>query len=290
MSSVAAGSLPGAGSAGTAGELAALARLLGQREVIELCVETFPGMPYIPATPAFQYGLLREHGDISLPEGISASSDHVTMHLHTGTHIDALCHYSRHGRLFGDVDAMAGQNKWRGHCAHGAADIAPIIRRGVLLDVAAVLGLARVPAGTAIGPELLREAQDRAGVEVGRGDVVLVRTGEIQLWPSQDYYSPERGGVAGIDLAAAEWLSARDVHMVGSDNFCIEHIPKPAAGRKTSAMPVHGHLLADKGVYLLEVMNLEELARREVGEFLFIAIPLKIRGATGSPVRPVALV
>ena len=87
------------------------------------------------------------------------------------------------------------------------------------------------------------------------------------------------------------WLSERKAYLVGSDNYPIEHIAMPKnGGKRAGSMPVHGHLLVDKGIYLLEVMNLEELAQGRHFEFMFVAIPLRLRGATGSPVRPIAIV
>ena len=96
--------------------------------VVDLSVEFFPGMPYIPATPAFHYGLTREHGDQVLSDGVSSASDQVVMHLHSGTHIDAICHSAVNGKLFTGLDARASQDKWRGFCVHGVDKIEPIVR------------------------------------------------------------------------------------------------------------------------------------------------------------------
>jgi len=265
--------------------------LMDGRKVIDLAVEYYPGMPYIPATPAYQYGMTREHGDQVLAEGLSSAADQVLISLHSGTHIDAFCHYAREGRLFGGLSATESQNKWKGFCAHGVQEIPPIVRRGVLLDVPAQLGVQRLEPGTAIDGAMLEDTRRAQGVDVRPGDVVLFRTGEIQLWPSQEYYNPARGGIPGLNLDGAMWLSERKAYLVGSDNYPIEHIAMPKnGGKRAGSMPVHGHLLVDKGIYLLEVMNLEELAQGRHFEFMFVAIPLRLRGATGSPVRPIAIV
>ena len=260
----------------------------GDVEVFDLAVEYFPGMPYIPATAPFHYGLTREHGDHFLADGLSSSADQIVMNLHSGTLIDAFCHYARHGKLFGDLDANPEQAKWRGYCNHGIHTVAPIVRSGVLLDVAASEGMKRLPRNTPIDAAMLERAQARSGTVVQGGDVVLVRTGDIQDWPAEKFYDPS-SGVPGLDLDGARWLSDRRVFLVGSDNFAIEHLPATSSGRRAAAMPVHGHLLVDKGIYLLEVMNLEELSAAGCHRFTFVALPLKIRGATGSPVRPIAI-
>ena len=119
-------------------------------------------------------------------------------------------------------------------------------------------------------------------MKVEEGDVVLLRTGHIRHWPGPDYYR-QKGGIPGINLEGARWLSERGVFMVGSDNYCVEVQPAPAA-------PVHIHMLVEKGIHLLEVAVLEELSRTKTTEFLFVCLPLKIRGGTGSPTRPVAIV
>jgi kynurenine formamidase len=118
---------------------------------------------------------------------------------------------------------------------------------------------------------------------------VLLRTGEIQLWPSQEFYDVARGGVPGLTIEGAKWLSAKKIFVIGCDNYPLEVIPGRAEGRRASAMPVHAHLLVEVGIYIIEVMNLEVLAARKPKEFLFICLPLKLRGATGSPVRPIAV-
>jgi len=264
--------------------------LIEGRRIIDLAVEYFPGMPYIPATPAYQYGLTREHGDHIMAGGLSSAADQVLLSLHSGTHIDAFCHYAREGQLFGGQSAQKAQNKWKGFCAHGVHEIPPIFRRGVLLDVPRCMGVDRLAPGTEIDAKMLEETRRMAGVDIHPGDVVLFRTGEIQLWPSQDYYDPGRGGIPGLNLDGAIWMSDHKAYLVGSDNYPIEHIAMPKNGKRAGSMPVHGHLLVDNGIYLIEVMNLEELAGGRHYEFMFVAVPLKLRGATGSPVRPIALV
>jgi parallel beta-helix repeat protein len=85
----------------------------------------------------------------------------------------------------------------------------------------------------------------------------------------------------GPGIEGARWLSSRQVFAVGSDTVVFEKTPNPA-------MPVHAHLLVESGIHIIEVVNLEELARESVHEFVFVAAPMNIRGATGAPLRPLA--
>jgi kynurenine formamidase len=85
----------------------------------------------------------------------------------------------------------------------------------------------------------------------------------------------------GLGIEAARWLSSRKIFAAGSDTVAFEKVPNPS-------MPVHVHLLVDSGIHIIEVLNLEELARDGVYEFLFVAAPMNIRGATGAPIRPLA--
>jgi kynurenine formamidase len=87
----------------------------------------------------------------------------------------------------------------------------------------------------------------------------------------------------GPGEAAARWLSSRKIFAAASDTINFEMVP-------SRTMPVHVHLLVERGIHIIECLNLEKLAADRVFEFVFVASPLKIRGATGSPIRPFALV
>ena len=133
--------------------------------------------------------------------------------------------------------------------------------------------------------EDLRDAA--AGVELRPGDVVLIRTGWGRYWHEAGRFFDTARGIPGITVEAATWLADRRVSMVGADTPGVEHISQLA---KFGALPVHRLLLVDKGIHLLETADLEELSAMAVREFVFVATPLRLRGASGSPVRPLALV
>jgi kynurenine formamidase len=126
------------------------------------------------------------------------------------------------------------------------------------------------------------------GVTVERWDTVLIRTGYMSLWPDAEKMFAHK--TPGPDLSAAEWLLEKGVIASGTDTETYEVQPAPDPGPTGNPQPVHTLLLIENGIYLMESLDLEELARNRVYEFLFVALPLKIRGATGSMVDPLAVV
>ena len=254
-----------------------LCQLAGAR-VFDLAQPYFVGMPHHPAHPPFLYSLVKRHGDYVGPQGNSSASDAIALGSHVGTHIDALSHFSCCGKLHGGVTAEAEQSWEGGLEKHSIDGVPPILRRGVLLDVAGRHGEV-LPEDFEVTPAELERAAE--GIEIRPGDVVLLRTGWAQYFgDARKFISEVRG--PGPALAGAQWLSARGVYAAGSDTVAFEKVPD-------ASMPVHVHLLVESGIHIIECLNLEELAAEGVKEFLFVALPLKIRGATGSPVRPVAV-
>ena len=128
-------------------------------------------------------------------------------------------------------------------------------------------------------------AQD---VQLREWDVVLVRTGYMGLWPDAERMA--RHTSPGPDLSAAELLADAGVVAVGSDTETFEVQPAPDPGVPSNPQPVHTRLLVERGIYLMESLYLEQLAADRVHEFLFVALPVKIAGATGSMMDPLAVV
>lgn len=262
--------------------------LFHRAKIYDLSVDLFAGMPRYPSHPPFLYGMTKRHGDLVSPVAgreISSAADAISTGTHVGTHIDALGHFSCNGCLYGNVPVDGNQSYERGLEQHGVETIAPILRRGVLLDIAGLFGGEPLPSDFLIQPEHVAEACRAQAVEVRRGDVALIRTGWGRYWPDPiAFVTAGKGNVAvapGPGEAAARWLSAKGVFAAGADNLTFEKVP--------SAFPAHVHLLVESGIHIIEVLNLEELARDQIWEFLFIAEPLKIRGGTGSPIRPIAV-
>jgi kynurenine formamidase len=259
---------------------------LAKAKVYDLAQPYFAGMPHHPNHPPFLMTLAKRHGDYVAKGEVSSASEAIGLGGHVGTHIDALCHFSCGGKLHGGVAASDVQSFTSGFVIHSVDTIAPIVRHGVLLDIAGQQGTDSLPADFEITSKHLERAASDADVEIGAGDVVLLRTGWAQFWEDPVRYitggtgSEVRG--PGPQIDGARWLSSRRVFAAGSDTIAFERVPDPG-------MPVHVHLLVESGIHLIEALNLEELARDRVYSFWFVAAPLKIRGGTGAPVRPLAL-
>jgi len=245
-------------------------------KVFDLSQPYFMGMPHHPNHPPFLFGLTKRHGDFNHPSGMSSAADSIAMSGHTGTHIDALNHFSLCGK-FHNADPVDEHQSYRGVESLSVDTVAPIVRRGVLLDVA---GPEPLPREHIISPEELERAA--SGLEIHEGDIVLLRTGWARFWNDPRRYISEVRG-PGPALPGAQWLSGKKIFAAGADTVCFEHVP-------ASDMPVHVHLLVESGIHIMENLNLEELSAAGVREFVYIAAPLRIQGGTGAPIRPLALI
>lgn len=253
---------------------------------VELGHPHFTGMPCSPNHPGFRMTLIRRHGDMVRPDGGSASNELIITGGHVGTHVDALSHVSHDGQLHGGLDAAQAQAG--GSFSELGAEHTPfLLTRGVLLDVAATKGIDVLPAGYGVTADDLVRSADRVGVEVGRGDVVLIRTGWARHFGDPPTYLGQSAGVPGATVDAAEWLAAAGVVTTGADTTAFEQI-QPGAGH--SVLPVHRVLLVESGIHIIEHLNLEHASAEGLTEFLFVMAPLRIVGGTGSPIRPVAVV
>ena len=254
-----------------------LYHLLRSARVYDLAQPYFVGMPHYPTHPPFLFSLTKKHGDLVTDSGASSAADAITFGGHVGTHIDALCHFSCGGNLHGDIDAETIQSYSDGVRELSVDTIEPMLRRGVLLDIAGQLGAGPLATDFAITSAHLELCTQAQRVEVLPGDIVLLRTGWARFWndPAR-YITGGRGAQPagpGPEIDAARWLSRRGIFAAGSDTVAFERVPSPN-------MAVHVHLLVESGIHIIEALNLEELARDRVYEFLFIATPLKIRGGT----------
>ena len=256
-------------------------------KLYDLGVDLFVGMPTCCAPfgdPTFQIWMTHTPARDTAKELLSYSGDGVSMYTHTGTHIDALNHFGLHGKIWNQVSAEDALGV-RGWTRSGIDKYPPIVARGVLIDVAKSRNVVHLPASYAITVADLQEALKKQGTTLRPGDVVLTRTGLMTLWPDVAKY--RLADQAGLSLEATQWLvEGQKAMLLGADNFGVESFPSKDP---ENFVPVHSYLFAERGVSLVEALWLEDLAKDQVYEFLFIASPLKMRGATASPIRPLAI-
>lgn len=223
-----------------------------------------------------------------MKNGYSAQNMRLAISDHSGTHIDQLNHVGEmqpngeflvyNGIRNLDIIDTFGTKRL------GAEIMPPMIARGVLIDVAGNKGVEMLPAGYAIQPEELDAALAKQGTDVRQGDVVLVHTGWGKNWSD-----PQKAlsGEPGIGKACAQWAVDKNIVCWGLDQFATDPIPFEFPGE---ALPMHIAMLTKAGIRLMENVNMTEIVDDRVYEFAIIAAPLKIKGATGSPVRLLALI
>ncbi|MFC9127716.1 cyclase family protein [Streptomyces sp. NPDC057099] len=222
------------------------------------------------------------------PGTVACSDDVVTMGLQAATHWDALPHVSHSGRIYNGrpADSVTAHG---GAGFSGIGTVRHLVSRGVLLDVARARGTDRLDGGYAVTPEDLDAAEELAGTRVRAGDIVLVRTGQVQVCLAGDrhayaYPSP------GLSIRTPEWFHARDVAAVANDTLTFEVFPPEVDGLW---LPVHALDLVEMGMPQGQNWNLEKLSTAcgEAGRYAFLlaATPEPFSGATGSPVAPVAV-
>lgn len=261
----------------------------------DLSTEYFVGMPSFHSLgdPGYQYWLTHTpRGTIvdnpnklgpEMNKKVSYTGDAISLYTHMGTHIDALNHFGLNGRIWNGFtpEDHLGDKGWK---KTGAETIPPVIARGVLVDVPTAKGVAALPDNYRITSHDLKDALKQQQVTLQKGDVVLIRTGQMVHYHTAKEFLHD---YPGISLEAVKWLiEDQGAMLLGADNLSFEAFP---AERSDNWVPVHTYLLAEKGVMFIEQIFLEELAKDKVYTFAFIAASLKLRGASGSPMRPVAI-
>jgi kynurenine formamidase len=286
----------------TADKVAAAGRLIRRGATFSLgapiigdCVQ---GSPRLRMQPVHMMTMVP--GDLQLRDGAGFADDVIMMPLQSGTQWDGLAHCFYDGQMYNGYPSTNitafGRAMRLGIDRIGDG----VVGRGVLLDIAAEKGVEYLPAGCAIGPRDLAAAEERQGVRVGAGDILLVRTG----WRRKLASATRRPGPAvevdstrlllapepGLSQESCAWLHERNVAAVASDNHALEVIPVEDA---RATLPVHCILIRDMGMTLGELFDLETLAADcaadGVSEFFFAAPPIKVTRGLGSPINPIAI-
>ncbi len=264
-------------------------------KVYDLAVEYFIGMPSWQAAGDPHYRLWMTHtphGTLiddplntgtTINEHVSYTGAAISLYTHMGTHIDALNHFGLNGKIWNQfkADEHLGDRGWK---VAGAENLPPIIARGVLIDVAAAKGMDMLPEGFRISEKDIIAALKAQNTDVQPGDIVLIRTGRMQVYEDARAYMENS---PGIGLSAARFLAEeKGAMIIGADNLSLEAFPSEI---ESDYVPVHTYLLAQQGIPIMELVNLEALSRDKVYTFAFLGGSLKLRGADAAPIRPLAL-
>jgi kynurenine formamidase len=213
----------------------------------------------------------------------------MVFHGYTVTHIDTPAHFFWEGKIYNGrscnlITSREGATVEAIELLHDG-----VVSRGVLLDVARTRGVSWLGPGEGVMPEDLEAAERAAGVRVEPGDILVVRTGYYARRRAEGPVNPLEAGSPGPHAALLPWLKERGVAVWGSDTHNdVTPTPYPAMGS-----PFHIGALVGLGLWLIDNMNLEDIARacaeRGRWEFLLTLAPLRLRNVTGSPLNPIAL-
>ena len=240
--------------------------------------------PYVIHSGATARNSMKIRAAMGATNEVGANLERVGMTMHVGTHIDALGHFSIGEHLYGDhtVDESVGDF---GLINLGIEQMPPLITRGVCLDVSGLDGSAYLGVGRAVTADDLQRCCEAQDVGLKAGDAVLVNTGWGRFFMVNNGKYLE--GEPGLDVDAAKWLTAQGVVAIGADNMALEVLP--GTNHPEVMMPVHQHCLVEAGVHIIENLVLADLAHDAISTFCFVLLPVKFKGATGCPIRPVAI-
>lgn len=250
-------------------------------KVYDLGLEINDRIPNNPGFVRFSLAFTRTPEMMAKKSPFSAAVEMIVGTLHVSTHMDAFVHIQAEDRIYGG-DLAADARDDMGWKKFGMETVPPMIGRGLIIDMARFKGKERVADGYEITVDDIKGALAANKEQVRKGDIVIVRTGKIL-----DYGDPEKflAGEPGLGRNAAIWLYDQGMSVLGTDTTGTEPVPLLDEANTT-----HRAMLVDRGVHLIENLNLEELCKAGVTSGLFIALPLKFTGATGSWLRPVLVV
>jgi kynurenine formamidase len=264
-------------------------------KIYDLSTDYFVGMPSFHSLgdPTYQYWLTHTpHGTLvdnpnnlgeEMNRKVSYTGDAISLYTHMGTHIDALNHFGLNGKIWNGFtpEKHLGDKGWK---KTGAETIPPVIARGVLIDIAAYKGVKTLTNNYRVTAADVKGALQKQKVTLQKGDVVLLRTGQMVHYANAGEFLHD---YPGISLDAVKWLvEEQGIMLLGADNLSFEAFPPE---RSDNWVPVHTYLLAEKGVMFIEQIYLETLAEDRVYTFAFIGASMKLRGASGAPMRPIAI-
>ncbi|MBT3333335.1 MAG: cyclase family protein [Rhodospirillaceae bacterium] len=265
---------------GTSGEIVDLSHVIENGAPFMAPNQT----PYVITSGATARNSMKIRAAMGATNEVGANLERVGMTMHVGTHIDALGHFSIGEHLYGDhtIDESVGDF---GLINLGVENIPAMVTRGLCLDVSGLDGGEHLAAGRPISADDLQRVCEACDVAPQPGDVVLLNTGWGRYFMTDNATYLE--GEPGLDEGGAKWLTSQGVVGIGADNMALEVLP--GTNHPAVMMPVHQHCLVEAGVHIIENMALGELVQKGITAFCFVVLPVKFKGATGCPVRPIAI-
>ncbi len=257
-------------------------KLIRSGEVIEIGHVLRQGMP-LQATRQFNLHTKRSTMNRGANER-GGNEELVTTELgQIGTQFDGFAHQS-HGDSLYNCFKISETATRTGFTKLGIEKVGALMTRGVMIDVAGLKGVDTLPDSYEITADDLQQALKRQNMKLEPGDAVIIHTGWGRLWGKEN--ARYMRASPGIGVGAGQWLVTQDPMLLGADNIPVEVAPPKDP---LLSGPIHQMMLVVHGIHLLENMKLDELAAKKVYEFAFVMQPLKLQGATGSTVAPVAI-
>lgn len=241
--------------------------------------------PYHIQSGPSSAGSIRRRRKMGATNDAGSNLERIELTTHVGTHIDSLGHFTQGDRMYGGYSAALTVDDF-GLANLGIEHCPPMVTRGICLDVSRFDGGEHLESGRAVTRHDLARALEVAKLTIQPGDVVCINTGWGRYFMTDNARYLE--GEPGINLECAQWLTSQDVVAIAADNMALEVLP--GTDHPTTIMPVHQHCLAEAGVHIIENLVMDGLIARGISSFCFMLSPVKFKGATGCPVRPIALV
>jgi kynurenine formamidase len=271
--------------------------LVRKGEVYHLALPVEPGQPTGTARDGRIYRYMISTGQAS-GDAPGFATDQLFTPVHGPTHWDGLAHIYGEGKMYNGFDARMEITS-RGASKNGVHHTSTkVVTRGVLVDIARYKGVKYLAGDHIVTPQDIEGAALKQGVSFRQGDVVLIRTGWMDVWREKGKDAFWRSGSPGIGWGVSQWLKEIKAAAVGVDTLNVEIMPcEPEAAQKIGqpkwGMPIHYELIRNQGMMSGDLFYLDEIAaacaKDGVYEFLFVGQPLNIINATGSPVSPLAI-
>jgi len=231
-----------------------LEELLKEGQVFDLSQDLYPGMPHHPNQAPFGYTILKTSGHHFGRGKNQLLQRYIHDGGHTGTHMDAVAHVARDNTVFDNVD-IAHKQDYQNGLQHMSIDVTPpFVKRGVLLDIPALVNEEVLPSDFGIGQNELKQTVQKEGITIEKGDVALIRTGWIKYWSDIKKYLLVEKGVPGVTPDGGRYLVSSGISLTGSDTTAYDKVPP-------HHLPCYVIQLVENGIKIMEMLNLDELSR-----------------------------